>query len=160
MRPLFSPWIAYPAALLLCFSAATLGSLFTTPYLASWYETIAKPSFNPPNWVFPVVWPILFLMMAIAVARIASLPSRPVTQLRALILFGAQLILNVLWSVAFFGRQSPPSGMLMVVFLFGAVATTLVLFWRLDRFAGALLVPYLAWVGFAAILNAAIVMLN
>ncbi|MET0481560.1 MAG: TspO/MBR family protein, partial [Aestuariivirgaceae bacterium] len=111
-------------------------------------------------WVFPVVWPVLFALMALAVARIAVLPDESPMRKRGLILFATQLVLNVAWSFAFFGRESPAAGMLTLVFLFSAIAATLVAFWRLDSLAGALLLPYLAWVGFAGILNAAIVALN
>lgn len=158
--PVLPGRFAYPIALLACFSAAGIGSWLTAPHLANWYASLAKPSFNPPNAAFPAVWTVLYAMMAIAVARIATLPRGTPMQGRALIFFVSQLALNVVWSFAFFGRESPPAGMLTVVFLLASVAATTVLFWRIDRPAAYLMLPTVVWVGFAAVLNAAIVALN
>jgi translocator protein len=159
-RPPTSPWLAYGLSLLLCAGAAALGSAATTPHLESWYRDLAKPAFTPPDAAFPIVWPILYLMMAIAAGRIATRPHPTPARGTALAFFLAQLAINVLWSFAFFGRQSPESGMLTIVILVAAIAATLLVFWRIDRPAGLLMVPYLAWVLFAAVLNAAIVRLN
>jgi tryptophan-rich sensory protein len=154
------PWLAYGLSLAACAGAAVLGSLATTPHLDPWYQTLAKPGFTPPNAVFPIVWPVLFLLMAIAAARVATRPRPTPARGTALAFFAAQLTINVLWSFAFFGRESPEAGMLTIVILIAAIAATLIVFWRIDRPAGLLLVPYLAWVAFAAVLNAAIVALN
>jgi benzodiazapine receptor len=159
-RPPTPAWLAYGLSLAACAGAAVLGSLITTAHLDPWYRTLAKPAFTPPNQVFPVVWPVLYLMMAIAAGRIATRPRPTPARGTALAFFAAQLVLNVLWSFAFFGRESPEAGMLTIVILLAAIAATLLVFWRIDRVAGLLLVPTLAWVGFAAILNAAVVALN
>jgi tryptophan-rich sensory protein len=98
--------------------------------------------------------------MAVAAGRIASLPRGTPMRRRALIFYGAQLLLNVVWSFAFFARESPPAGMLAMVILLAAILATVILFWQLDRPASILMLPYLAWVIFAAILNAAILALN
>jgi tryptophan-rich sensory protein len=100
------------------------------------------------------------VLIALAAGRVACLPAGTPMRRRALIFYGAQLVLNVVWSFAFFGRESPPAGMLTVVILLAAILATTILFWQLDRTAGLLMLPYLAWVGFAAILNAAILALN
>lgn len=152
-------WPAYAISFAVCLAAAAIGSRLTTPHLAGWYAGLAKPIFNPPNWVFPVVWPILYLTMAIAAARIAAGPDGPARR-AALVFFAAQLALNVLWSFAFIGRESPAAGMLTIVILIAAIAATTILFWRLDRPAGIMMLPYLAWVSFAAVLNGSIVAMN
>ena len=158
--PSTSPWLAYPASVGACLLAALIGSWITAPHVETWYATLVKPPFSPPNWIFPVVWPILYVLMGLAAARIvANAADRPF-QRRGLTLFAAQLVLNVAWSFAFFGRESPEAGMLTVVFLFAAVGATVAVFWRLDRVAAYLMLPYLAWSAFAVILNAAIVALN
>jgi benzodiazapine receptor len=155
-----SRWLAYPAALGACLGAALIGSLITSPHLEGWYAGLAKPWFTPPNRAFPFVWTLLYLMMGVAAGRVAAIPRETPLQRRGLVLFAAQLVLNVAWSFAFFGRESPEAGMLTIVFLFAAIGATTTVFWRLDRLAAWLMVPYLAWVGFAVALNAAIVALN
>ena len=152
-------WLFYPIFLAICFAAASIGSYLTTPHLDGWYAGLAKPAFNPPNWVFPVVWPILYLLMAIAAGRVASL-AHGTARSTAVAFFIVQLILNVLWSFAFFGRENPSAGMITIVILIAAIAATMILFWRLDRLGGLLMLPYLAWVVFAAVLNGSIVALN
>jgi benzodiazapine receptor len=133
-----------------CFAAAWLGSLVTRPALEPWYAGLAKPPWTPPNWVFAPAWTTLFALMAVAawlVWRRAGLVSTP------LALFLLQLLLNVAWSWLFFGRQSPGTAMIEIVVLWGAILATTLEFWRVDRLAGWLLLPYLAWVAFAAALN-------
>lgn len=159
-RPAFPRRFAYPAAVLACLATSSLGAWITRPAIPGWYAGLAKPVFNPPDAVFPIVWPILFAMMAVAVARVATRPEGTPMLRPALALFATQLVLNVSWSFAFFGRHSPAAGMLTVVFLLASIAATTAVFFRIDRPAGALMVPYLAWVSFATILNGAILALN
>jgi len=140
-----------------CFGVAACGALVTGPAVAGWYQGIAKPSFNPPAWVFGPVWTVLYALMgwaAFLAWRQSGLRSLP------LALFGAQLVLNGLWSPVFFGLGRPGAALAVIAALWVAIASTLVAFWRVDRRAGALFVPYLAWVSFAAALNAAIWRLN
>jgi len=153
-------WLAYPVAIGACLGAGLVGSLLTAPHLDAWYTSLAKPWFTPPDGVFPVVWTILYVMMGVAAARVATLAGSPPLKRRSLVLFAAQLVLNVAWSFAFFGRESPEAGMLTIVFLFAAIGATTTVFWRLDRVAAWLMLPYLAWVAFAVALNAAIVAVN
>ncbi len=140
-----------------CFAVAASGALVTGPAVASWYQGVIKPSFNPPAWVFGPVWTLLYALMgwaAFLAWRRAGLRSRP------LALFAAQLTFNGLWSPVFFGLGRPGAALLVIVALWLVIAWTLIEFWRVERWAGALFVPYLAWVSFAAVLNAAIWRLN
>lgn len=140
-----------------CFAVAAAGALVTGPAVEGWYQGIAKPSFNPPAWLFGPVWTLLYALMgwaAFLVWRRAGLVSHQ------LALFGVQLLLNALWSPVFFGFGRPGAALIVIVALWVAIALTLVAFWRTVRFAGLLLVPYLAWVSFASVLNAAIWRLN
>jgi len=139
--------------ILACQGAGFLGGLVTKPALESWYPTLRKPSFTPPNRVFPAVWTLLFLLMAVA-AWLVQLqgPDRPPVRF-ALLLFAGHLLLNVAWSVAFFGMRSTAAGLVEIVPLWISVGATTALFWRIRPIAGILLVPYLLWVTFAAFLN-------
>lgn len=152
------------SCVVLCLLVGGLGSLLTTPNLEPWYASLAKPSFNPPNWLFAPVWTTLFLFMAYAIWRILQVPTETVEigrqRVRAIWVFGVHLVLNVAWSAAFFFAQSPALG-LAVILIFGlCVATVMVLFFKLDRLAGLLFVPYLLWVLFATLLNLSIFLLN
>jgi benzodiazapine receptor len=146
--------LALVLSFLLCFLAAGLGSLFTMVSLESWYAGLAKPSWNPPNWIFGPVWTALYAMMAVAgwlVWRRGEPQSRP-----ALRWFAIQLVLNVAWSAVFFGLQLPGLAFFEILLLWVAIAATLLTSWRVSRAAGILLVPYLLWVSFAVALNFAI----
>ena len=146
-------WLAVVAAVGLA------GSWVTLPKIPTWYASLAKPSFTPPNALFGPVWSTLYVMMAVAVWRIGG-ASAAAARPRAIGLFVVQLMLNALWSPVFFGLEAPKLGLAVIVLLLLALALTLAAFWRIDRPAGALLVPYLAWVAYATALNAAIVALN
>jgi tryptophan-rich sensory protein len=147
-------------SILICQAAGFLGSLATTPSIATWYKTVAKPSFSPPNAVFGPVWITLYLMMSISLFLVwrqwgAAKGVRP-----ALIIFFVQLALNTLWSVLFFGLHQPGWAFLEIVVLWLFILLTMIVFWRLSRAAGLLLLPYLLWVSFASALNFAIWRLN
>jgi tryptophan-rich sensory protein len=158
-NPGWPPFKAATVAFLAVAVAAAIGSLATTPNIPTWYAGIAKPSFNPPNWVFAPVWSALYLMMAYAFYRILRLPASPARR-SAIIAFSGQMALNALWSVAFFALRSPALAFLVIVSLWTLIALTMTRFLALDRLAGWLLAPYLAWVSFAALLNAAVWRLN
>lgn len=149
---------------LLCLAVGGFGSWLTTPNLDPWYAGLAKPSFNPPNWIFGPVWTTLFLFMAYAIWRIWQVPSNDaeIRQKRgqAMFAFGLHLILNIGWSAAFFFAQSPAFGLAVISLLALSIATVMVLFFKLDRLAGLLFVPYLLWVLFASVLNLSIFLLN
>lgn len=154
-----SSLIALAVALAVCFAASLIGSALTQPNLG-WYATLAKPGFTPPNGVFPVVWTILFVMMAVAAWLVWRAPGDDGDRKTALIWFAIQLALNVSWSFAFFGMQSPIFGLGVILALIVAIVITIVYFDRLSRVAALLLMPYVLWVWFAAGLNFSIWLLN
>jgi tryptophan-rich sensory protein len=140
-----------------CGLVAAVGSGFTKPSIAGWYADLTKPPGNPPDWVFGPVWTLLYLSMAIAAWLVWQ--QRGI-KTPAIAMFAVQWALNLAWSVLFFGMHSPCAALVDIAILWVAIARTLVMFWRIDWRAGALLVPYLAWVSFASYLNAAIWWLN
>ncbi len=142
-------------------SAGWIGSLATTPNIPTWYAGLTKPSFNPPNAIFPVVWTILYVLMGVAAWMVWRSPSGESRRRRvALVLWFVQLGLNVLWSFAFFGARSPLAGLVVIVVLLAAIVVTILAFRRVSGLAALLLAPYLAWVAFATVLNASILSLN
>lgn len=153
------PWLGLIAFVVACFVAAGIGGWVTAPNIPNWYADLAKPSWNPPNWVFGPVWTALYLGMAVAgwsVWRQGGWAGAA----RPLGMFGAQLALNVLWSCLFFGLHRPDLAFVEVLTLWALILATTVLFWRRSVTAGVLFVPYLAWVTFASVLNFAVWRLN
>jgi tryptophan-rich sensory protein len=146
-------------AVIAVLAASVAGQLATAPNLVPWYAGLAKPSFNPPNWIFAPVWAVLYLLMALAVWRIMHLRPSPARRL-ALILFFIQLALNAAWSWMFFAAHSPLLGLVNIVPQFLVIVATVIAFARLDWIAGWSLVPLAAWVGYAGVLNAALWRLN
>ena len=139
---------------LVCLAAGVVGAVFTADSVAGWYRTIAKPSWTPPDRVFGPVWTVLFILMGVAAWLVWR---RGWASCRgALGLFAAQLLLNVGWSLVFFGLRSPGWAFVEILCLWIAVLSTIALFWRHSRIAAVLLLPYLGWSTFAAILNLAI----
>ncbi len=160
MKPVTSRDLLAGAGFLgLCLAVSAVGGLATASSVGSWYQTLEKPPFNPPDWVFGPVWTTLYLMMAVAgwrVWRVAGFnAARP-----AFLAYAVQLALNLAWSVIFFGLQMPGLAFLELGGLLVAIVVTAILFHRHDRIAGLLFVPYAAWVTFAGILNGAIWRLN
>ncbi len=152
-------WGALVVSIAVCCAAAGTGSLITTPALRHWYPSLHKPAWTPPDGVFAPVWTVLYLTMAIAAWMVwRRRPFRDVAP--ALALFAVQLVLNVAWSGLFFGLHSPRAGLIGIALLWCAIAATMVAFHRLTAPAGWILVPYLAWVSFAATLNFAVWRLN
>ncbi len=141
------------AFLALAFAVAAAGGLATSSSVATWYPMLRKPAWNPPAWVFGPVWSALYVAMSIAAWRVWR--RRGVGDL-ALCLYFAQLTANLAWSFCFFLARSPLAGLLDIVALLGLLVATTAAFFRVDRVAGWLLVPYVAWVSFAAAFNAAI----
>ena len=135
------------------------GQIATYPNLAPWYAGLAKPSFNPPNWVFAPVWTSLYLLMAFAFWRILRLQDSPERR-TAILLFVSLLLLNAAWSWMFFAANSPGLGLLNIVPQLAVIAVTILAFARLDRLAAWSLAPLAAWVSFAALLNFSIWRLN
>ena len=141
-------------------AVSAIGQFATYPNLAPWYAGLLKPSFNPPNWVFAPVWTTLYVLMAFAAWRILRLPEASGTRHLALTLFFIQLALNAAWSWMFFGANNPLLGLINIVPQFLVILATVVAFYRLDRMAAWCLIPLVAWVAFASILNVAIWQLN
>ena len=141
----------YPALIafvVLCFAAAGIGGFFPPD---DWYASLNRPSYAPPNWVFGPVWTVLYFMMA--VAGLLVWKSNAAGNVLALTMFGVQLLLNAAWSAIFFAWHQPGWALLDMSILWLAILTTIILFKRHSAIAAVLLIPYLAWVSFAAVLN-------
>jgi benzodiazapine receptor len=147
------------AAIILCQLAGFLGSFFTIPAIPTWYQSLHKPFFTPPNWIFSPVWIGLYLLMGISLYFVWQRQGQPRRRI-ALILFFLQLILNILWSAAFFGLRSTLLGFIDIVFLWVAILLTFQTFLSVSKVGGLLLLPYLVWVSFAALLNFSLWVLN
>lgn len=150
-------WTVFFVFLLACGAAASTGVLFPP---GDWYRDLEKPRWTPPNRAFPIVWTALYLAMAIAAARIATLSGTEPSVGLGLALWAAQIALNTLWTPVFFGLRRMKAGLAIISMLWLAVAAMTVVFWGLDPSAGLLVLPYLLWVTVAAALNATILNLN
>lgn len=137
-----------------------LSGFFTVTGVESWYQTINKPSWNPPNWIFGPVWTALYIMMGVALFLVWKSSSNANTKKLALLLFAAQMLLNFFWSFIFFNLQQPGWAFAEIVSLWLFILFTIFAFARLNNMAAWLLVPYISWVSFAAILNFTIWQLN
>jgi len=151
--------LGFIAFLAPCLAVSAIGAAATATSVGTWYQTLAKPPFNPPDWVFAPVWTALFFMMALAGWRVWR--SDGLRKARwALALFALQLALNLAWSVLFFGYRSIGAALVEIVVLLLAILATTIVFWQRDRIAGMLFIPYACWVAFATVLNAALWQLN
>ena len=146
-------------SVLIAEAAGILGSVFTASSVRSWYLTLVKPSWNPPSWVFGPVWTTLYLLMGIAASLVWSRRSLPGAKL-ALWFYGIQLALNALWSILFFGLKNPLLSFVEIIILIIFIIVTTVLFWKINPWAGVLMIPYIIWVSFASYLNYSIWQLN
>jgi len=151
-------WIKILVFILICQLAGFIGSIFTTPQI-SWYETLQKPSFAPPNWLFAPVWTILFILMGLSLYWIWEKKLEKNFK-KAIIFFSVQLILNILWSYFFFGLRNPFYGFIEIIILWIFIAITIFEFYKLSKKAGLILIPYIVWVSIATILNYYILVLN
>ena len=152
--------VALAVALGLPLAVGALGSLATASSVRTWYPTLRKPPFNPPGWVFGPVWTALYVLMGVAMHLVWSASGRSEGRGRAIRLWLAQLLLNLLWSLIFFGRRALGPAFAEILVLWIAVAATTREFAARRPLAGALLVPYLGWTTFATLLNGAIWYLN
>jgi len=146
-------------SIFVCQCAGFIGSIFTTPSIPTWYATLTKPSFTPPNSIFAPVWTILFLLMGISAFLVWRRSLDKHVKI-ALSIFMFQLIFNILWSVAFFGLRSPLAGLVIISILWIAILLTILNFYKISKVAGLLLIPYILWVSFASVLNFTIWRLN
>lgn len=151
--------LGFVVFLVLCLAVSGIGAAVTATSVGTWYQALQKPPFNPPDWVFAPVWTMLYVLMAIAGWRVWR-RVRFKGGRKALTVFAVQLVLNLAWSVLFFGLQRIGFALLEIVILLLAIIANTILFWRIDRLAGALFVPYVLWVAFATVLNASLWLLN
>ncbi len=154
--PAWKVFITITATLLL----GSTSGLITAGAVEGWYTEIEKPSFNPPNTVFGPVWTVLYILMGFAAGLIWSNGTEDPNVRRGLALYGVQLLLNVLWSLFFFGLKSPGLALVDITLLLITIILCIRAFHPIDRWAAYLMVPYLLWVSFASVLNAAIWVLN
>lgn len=152
-------WVSLVCWIVGCEAIGLIGARWTTREIPAWYRGLRKPSFNPPNWVFGPVWTTLYLLMAVAAWRVQYSPSSTLREI-SLAAFLVQLGLNLLWTWIFFHHHAIRAALVEIALLWLTIALTLALFARVDAVAAALLVPYLLWVSFASVLNAAIARLN
>ncbi|MFD2908389.1 TspO/MBR family protein [Flavobacterium ardleyense] len=145
----------------ICLVVGYLSSITTQSSINTWYPTLIKPSFNPPNWLFAPVWTLLFIMMGIAAGMIWNhLENQRELVKKALLFFTVQLLLNALWSYLFFGLNNVLLALIEIVLLWLVIYETFHIFKKIDKKAAYLFIPYLIWVGFAAVLNGSIYYLN
>lgn len=140
-------------SIIACQVAGFVGSLFTVGALPVWYAGLTKPSFNPPGWVFGPVWTTLYILMGISLYLVR-------TKKNAVNLFLIHLVVNAGWSIVFFGLHSILGGVVALLMLWGFIVYLIRLFYRINRTAAYLLIPYLVWVSFAGVLNVSILLLN
>jgi benzodiazapine receptor len=140
-------------SIVVCQLAGVIGGFFTASSVNTWYASLTKPSFNPPNWLFSPVWITLYVLMGVALFLVWRQGLRTEGVQGALYIFGVQLILNALWSIVFFGLKMPLAGFIVIVILWGFILISLMKFRKISKLAGILLVPYLLWVSFAGVLN-------
>ncbi len=141
-------------------SAGVIGSLFTSSAIETWYSTITKPTFNPPSWIFGPVWVSLYTLMGFASYLIWQRRRKQPLANTALVIFFVHLLFNALWSIIFFGLHNPIWAFYEILVLWSMIVVLIYLFYKIDKRAAYLLVPYLLWVSFASFLNFSIWQLN
>ena len=147
-------------SIVLCEAAGIIGSIFTSSSIPTWYATLLRPAFGPPNWVFGPVWTTLFALMGIALYLVLQKGIRHKRVKTAVGIFGIQLFLNILWSLFFFGMKNPGAAFGEIIVLWLFIAASIVSFYKISKPAAYLLLPYILWVSFAAYLNYSIWILN
>ena len=175
--------LKFLVSVIICELAGMIGSVFTISQIGSWYKGLNKPFFNPPNWIFGPVWTILFVLMGISLYLVWSknwdvknkissdkikawnkfsqkLLSGSWQKTNIILIFIIQLVLNILWSVIFFGMHFPNIAFFELLMLWFAILFTIINFYRVSKIAALLLLPYILWVSFAGILNYFIWILN
>lgn len=147
-------------SILVCQSAGIFGSIFTVSAIPGWYAGLEKPFFNPPNWIFGPVWLALYTLMGISLFLVWKRGFEKADVRLSVKIFGLHLFLNALWSFLFFGLENLLTGLIGIIFVLMTLLFTMMIFHRVSRNAALILIPYLAWVSFATILNFSIWMLN
>ena len=152
-------WLKLIFSVIIAQLAGIIGSAFTINSINTWYSTLTRPSFNPPNWIFGPVWTILYLLMGISLYLVlVSKKSR--NRKIGLYLFFIQLVLNSIWTVLFFGLQNPLLAFIEIIILWISILFTIIYFYKIDKISSYLLIPYILWVSFASVLNFSIYILN
>ena len=152
-------WISFVIFIFLCFNVEIVGSFWTKETVSTWYPTLFKPPWTPPDWVFGPVWTILYIMIGISGWLIYKADYSYQRSI-ALAFYGGQLVLNFMWSFFFFSLRSPLLGLIDIILLSLLIILTIINAWPVRSLAGMLLIPYLIWVMYAATLNAGIWLLN
>ncbi len=142
------------------FIAGAIGSVFTFSEITGWYAKLSKPFFNPPNWIFGPVWTTLYILMGVSFYLVwIKKPKKNLFEKTSKI-FGIQLALNALWSITFFGLHQIPLALIIIVLLYASIVAMVYYFKKTSKTAAKLQIPYLAWIAFAMLLNASILLLN
>lgn len=147
-------------SILICEFAGVIGSLFTASAIKTWFVTLNKPFFNPPDYIFAPVWISLYALMGISLYFVWNKGINTKKEKTAVKIFFMQLTLNALWSIFFFGLRSPVIAFIDIVLLWILILYTMVYFYKIEKVSCYLLVPYILWVSFASVLNLSIVLLN
>jgi translocator protein len=153
-------------SIMICQAAGFIGSFFTVSSVQTWYTTLQKPAFNPPSWVFAPVWTILYILIGIALFLVWSAYDKASKKQEkykikiALGVFGLQLFLNTLWSILFFGMRNPGLALVGILVLWLLILLTIIRFYEISKKASFILLPYIIWVSYAALLNWSIYKLN
>jgi len=155
----FQP-LAFTISLLITLTIGVVASIFTRPEIKTWYITLNKPSFTPPNWLFPLAWTTLYILIAVSAYLIWKLRDGSSTYKTAAIIYVIQLALNFSWSIVFFGMHQILGGLFIIVTLLVTIILNISWFNRFSKTAAWLLVPYLLWVSYATLLNISICVLN
>ncbi|KKS94796.1 MAG: Tryptophan-rich sensory protein [Microgenomates group bacterium GW2011_GWC1_43_13] len=153
-------FLRYFLSIGICLVAGGLGTIFTISSIPTWYATLNKPFFSPPNYLFGPVWTILYILMGVSLALIWQKGIKKKTVRDAMFLFGIQLLLNALWSPVFFGAKNLFLALIIIVLMWIFILKTILAFAKIDKTASYLLYPYIAWVSFATILNFSVWFLN
>ena len=153
-------FLRYFLSIGVCFLAGGIGALFTASAIPTWYALLNKPSFSPPNWLFGPAWTILYTLMGISLAIVWQKGLKTKKVRDALYLFGIQLGLNALWSPVFFGAKNLFLALIIIILMWIYILKTILAFRKINKTAGYLLYPYIAWVSFASILNFSVWLLN
>ena len=147
-------------SVIICEVAGAIGAIFVMPNISGWYSTLVKSSLNPPAFVFGPVWTLLYFLMGIAVFIIWNKGKERKDVRHAVKVFSFQLLLNILWSILFFGLQNPLLALVDIVLLWLAIVWTIIAFYKISKGAAWILAPYLLWVSFALYLNLTVCRLN
>jgi translocator protein len=147
-------------SLLIPLLVGAVAGYFTSKGVSTWYVTLNKPSFNPPNWLFGPVWTTLYVLMGVGLYLVWKKPDDTIGRNIAITIFFIHLVFNFFWSFIFFAWQKPNFAFVEIVMLWLSIVATIYFFYKVDRTAALIQIPYLCWVSFATVLNFAIWQLN